>query len=290
MSTPPPSIPSAIPPPPIENTFGALLLGTFFACILYGLTTHQTYRYFRLYHGDAWCYKLLRRNLREYINIITSYFYLVLSYFNPTQLENGTWSLRTSIGLTVYILSERTIGYAIAALLPLLGRVDVGTFRCRRFSIRDIFIISRFIDFVPYFGLTLAALLINFVSDIIISGSIAFLLRLRRTGNNGVVTLASIIAALSDHYPELICMPDNLVYLGIELLLSKLYANSMLAVLNSRYSLRDRGAEGLEIGALDLQTPGYGQQAQSAWGLPPPRDRRDGGSRFIPPVINIGAL
>ncbi|KAI0364307.1 hypothetical protein BV20DRAFT_1029923 [Pilatotrama ljubarskyi] len=41
------------PVPALDNTFGAVLLGTCFGLILYGLTAHQAYRYFRLYPTDV---------------------------------------------------------------------------------------------------------------------------------------------------------------------------------------------------------------------------------------------
>ncbi|EIW55352.1 uncharacterized protein TRAVEDRAFT_51476 [Trametes versicolor FP-101664 SS1] len=37
----------AIKVPALDNTFGALLLGTFLGLVLYGLTLHQGYRYTR---------------------------------------------------------------------------------------------------------------------------------------------------------------------------------------------------------------------------------------------------
>ncbi|KAJ8480917.1 hypothetical protein ONZ51_g6352 [Trametes cubensis] len=39
--------PGFIKLPALDNTFGALLLGSFLGFILYGLTVHQVYRYFR---------------------------------------------------------------------------------------------------------------------------------------------------------------------------------------------------------------------------------------------------
>ncbi|KAF8879397.1 hypothetical protein BD779DRAFT_1552186 [Infundibulicybe gibba] len=282
FSAPPPGVPGPIQPPQIENTFGALLLGhSLLACTLYGLTTHQAYRYFRLYQGDAWYLKfLVRTSLLDTIHTIMimhfCYFYLVLGYFNPIQLEDGTWSVRTSVAMLNNIFYIWKVYICRHILCCLYQAVSA---------------------FARLDGLTLAALIINFVSDLIISGSIAYLLRLRRTGNNGTdsiidtLILYSINAGLLTGYENLpgylICMPANLVYLAIQLLLSKLYANSMLAVLNSRYSLRDRGAEGFEMGALDLQTS---EPSSSAWEIPPPRARRNGGSRSVHPVIDIRAL
>ncbi|KAF8879395.1 hypothetical protein BD779DRAFT_1552133 [Infundibulicybe gibba] len=347
MSAPSPTAQNDVQPPSIENTFGALLLGSFFTCILYGLTTHQTYRYFRLYPGDHWNYKFLVSftwlldTLHTCMVIHLCYFYLVLGYFDPSSLENSIWyaplnpliirfdcrnprSLRVgsqistfrlilpdpnqlAVGLTIAVAMLNNIfyiwkvyilkfGYTIPVVISSFARLVSGIY-----VTTQIFIIKRFIDFLQYFGLALAALLINFLSDLIFSGSVVYLLRRRRTGHTGtdsiidtlmlysinagilnsIVTLASAIT--------LICMPDNLVYLSIHLLLCKFYSNSMLAVLNSRYSLRDRGAEGFEMGALDLQTQ-HNQTNPSTWGVPPPQERPNQGGRFIPSVIDIRGL
>ncbi|KAM5544661.1 hypothetical protein V8D89_001559 [Ganoderma adspersum] len=38
--------------PPLDNTFGAVLIGTFVGLMLYGITLHQSYRYFHMYPAD----------------------------------------------------------------------------------------------------------------------------------------------------------------------------------------------------------------------------------------------
>ncbi|TBU51389.1 hypothetical protein BD310DRAFT_769544, partial [Dichomitus squalens] len=45
--------------PALDNTYGAVLIGTFVALVLYGLQLHQSYRYFRMYHGDSAILKTL---------------------------------------------------------------------------------------------------------------------------------------------------------------------------------------------------------------------------------------
>ncbi|KAI9056799.1 hypothetical protein FKP32DRAFT_1413252 [Trametes sanguinea] len=61
MLTPPNATSSAVAPnplsmpkvPALDNTFGALLLGTYGGLILFGVTTHQAYRYFHMYPHDG---------------------------------------------------------------------------------------------------------------------------------------------------------------------------------------------------------------------------------------------
>ncbi|EIW52143.1 uncharacterized protein TRAVEDRAFT_53571 [Trametes versicolor FP-101664 SS1] len=39
--------------PSLDDSLGAVLLGIILGSMLYGLTVHQTYRYFKLYPKDA---------------------------------------------------------------------------------------------------------------------------------------------------------------------------------------------------------------------------------------------
>ncbi|KAI0808209.1 hypothetical protein C8Q74DRAFT_1363616 [Fomes fomentarius] len=45
--------------PSFEETYGAILVGTFVTFILYGLSVHQTYCYARLYPSDTVVLKLI---------------------------------------------------------------------------------------------------------------------------------------------------------------------------------------------------------------------------------------
>ncbi|KAI0353797.1 hypothetical protein OH77DRAFT_1437933 [Trametes cingulata] len=124
-STATPAIPvdvnssSLLPPvPALDNTFGAVLLGTCFGLILYGLTAHQAYRYFRLYPNDASVLKGLGvhehapglssasgarflETLHTALCIHMCYYYLTTNYFNPLALLSGVWSLRLVPVVTV---------------------------------------------------------------------------------------------------------------------------------------------------------------------------------------------
>lgn len=44
-----------------ENTFGALLVGTLFACTLFGIVNVQAHHYFAHYPDDRMLYKLMVR-------------------------------------------------------------------------------------------------------------------------------------------------------------------------------------------------------------------------------------
>ncbi|PIL32541.1 hypothetical protein GSI_05244 [Ganoderma sinense ZZ0214-1] len=98
--------------PPLDNTFGALLIGTFVGLIQYGWTTHQSYRYFRMYGEDTWILKslvagvLVLETFHSVLCMHLSYFYLTTNYFNPKALQVGVWSiilLGVSTGAVIFL-------------------------------------------------------------------------------------------------------------------------------------------------------------------------------------------
>ncbi|KAI0706344.1 hypothetical protein C8Q76DRAFT_800793 [Earliella scabrosa] len=102
--------------PRLDASFGAVLVGTYVSLVLYGLTIHQAFRYFRIYKQDVPRLKILVATLlvADTVFVVlcaharyafpakvislphesTSYFYLVRNYFKPLSLVEGTWSLR----------------------------------------------------------------------------------------------------------------------------------------------------------------------------------------------------
>ncbi|KAM5544746.1 hypothetical protein V8D89_001644 [Ganoderma adspersum] len=83
----------------MDDTYGALLLGTFFSLVLYGLVLHQTYRYIRL-HPHDYTYiqvlvalSLILETLHTVSTMHVGYHALVTNYFDPTALTQHVWSL-----------------------------------------------------------------------------------------------------------------------------------------------------------------------------------------------------
>ncbi|KAM5534311.1 hypothetical protein V8D89_012039 [Ganoderma adspersum] len=75
------------PSPPLDETFGAVLIGTFFSLMLYGITLHQTFRYHALYPSDR---PLLK--FAVYSTVILETAHMVLSchtcnYANHSSLQ-----------------------------------------------------------------------------------------------------------------------------------------------------------------------------------------------------------
>ncbi|KAI0363648.1 hypothetical protein BV20DRAFT_975436 [Pilatotrama ljubarskyi] len=264
----------------LENTFGAYLICTCLGCIMFGLTTHQTYRYFRLYPTDTKGLKLLVMVilLLDITHTVTSihvcHFYLVNNYFHPERLLNGVWSIRLIIlemGLLIlvchsffarrlYLLGNRNLLPAV--VIGILLMAEMGW--CIA-AVLQSFIQVSFTNFQRFSWMVWTILGIAVTVDLIATGTLTYYLRRSRTGfkrtdsmvdvlmvygiNTGlstsVITMTSLICAIAK--------PASLVYAAILVVGTKMYANSLLAVLNSRRSIVDKGMEGFETGSFGLK-------------------------------------
>ncbi|KAI0759700.1 hypothetical protein BD413DRAFT_617642 [Trametes elegans] len=288
--------------PSLNNTMGVILICAFLGCMLFGLTTHQTYRYFRLYPTDGWRLKtfvfvlLILDIFHTALTMHVCYFYLIVNYFEPFRLLGGVWSIRLVIIETGCVIILAHCFYARRMFLLGGGRLwptmvigfllvtELGF--CIGATV-EAFIQPLFHDYQRFAWLICSALGTAVILDVFITGFLTFYLRRSRTGfkrtdslvdvlmvyaiNTGLSTsLINLVAALTA-----ITMPYNLIYSGIYIIASKMYANSLLAVLNSRRSIVDKGLEGFETGsfglkvadprdvrALDFKAPASPQAAQ----------------------------
>ncbi|KAI0825380.1 hypothetical protein BC628DRAFT_1419341 [Trametes gibbosa] len=138
---------------------------------------------------------------------------------------------------------------------------------------------SQFVDQYSYvftLGLSTSTLL-----DILITGILCYYLRQRRSGLArmdhviGVLTLYTIENGMLTCITtaiSLVCwvaMPHNLIFLGLHLAISKMYANSFLASVNARKGLSSRsqgssGVEGYQLPTL-LPSPYSPQEPRAPW-------------------------
>ncbi|KAH9902490.1 hypothetical protein C8Q73DRAFT_785159 [Cubamyces lactineus] len=267
MATPNPL--DFLPPvPSLNNSFGAFLIATFLGLMLYGLTLHQSYRYYRLFREDIELIKAIVFStvILETVHIVLCmhicYYYLVTNYFNPLALLDGVWSIRIlpiSTALVI-LLSEgffvRRV-YLIGAryrpvvlVVPILMLVVLG------FAIAasiEAFIRPTFADFDQVAWMTSAAFGAAVVIDLLLTGTL--IITKSRTGfkrtdslidvliiytiNTGLLT--GIFSVLSLIFA--LVSPDNLIYSAFNIIATKCYANSLLAVLNSRKLFADKVQE-----------------------------------------------
>ncbi|KAF9555960.1 hypothetical protein CPC08DRAFT_765552 [Agrocybe pediades] len=268
----------------VPNTFGACLIGALISAVLYGLTTLQTYLYYVYYPKDTRQLKILV----GFIWIIDTvhfgfmslavYHYLVKSnlvnssrhvfksaqvtnYFNPAGLADGHWSLFASVALNsivacvvqaffvvrIFIICPQRAKWWVASFLSLLVLahfafgLETVTFMYIKKQLEKLSEISLFAA-TPF-------AIFAVLSDILIAGSLCYLLHENRTGIRKTDTLVStlIIYAINRclltsvvAVVEVIVfciMPHSLWFLAIDFFIGRLYANSLLATLNCRTSL-----------------------------------------------------
>ncbi|TBU51872.1 hypothetical protein BD310DRAFT_941401 [Dichomitus squalens] len=266
--------------PTLDETYGALLLGSFVGLLLYGVVVHQAYRYIQMYKDDHLVNKLTVLSLividtAHCIACIHScYVYLVSSYSDPLALLYGIWSIQCQpllAGLAVlvsqsffarrvYIISEK---YRFLVVISLLL-----TFVTFGFSIAGTVVAFKlhiFTQYEHYYWMDSAACAAAVAADALTTSVLTITLRQSRTGyrhtdtlidrlvlytiNTGLLTGIANCSALV----FAIARPDTFIWIGIEIVAMRLYSNSVLALLNSRRSLRaPAGSNNLELSTRAL--------------------------------------
>ncbi|KAI0820496.1 hypothetical protein BC628DRAFT_846455 [Trametes gibbosa] len=161
------------------------------------------------------------------------YHYLVNNFNNDAALDEAVWSFSATIVVTL-VLSLLRLVFGLLAAAQI---IRFKTFRA---------IQHRTI------GTVLIGLGSGTVADCIITASLVYLLRVHKsqmspslntilaritywTVNNGLLTCVVEVAFLVTQFSP---MRPNMIFIALHFLLSKLYANSLLATLNSREAHR----------------------------------------------------
>ncbi|RDX42783.1 hypothetical protein OH76DRAFT_1269109 [Lentinus brumalis] len=267
-------------PPSLNSTFGSVLICAMLGCVLFGLTTHQTFRYYRLFPSDGIGLKLMvflllcLDTLHTITGIHVGYYYLVENYANPTALSTGEWSIRMGMIETgvVMVVAHSFYIYRLfflsnRPLLPALVMVALLVSELGFAVASTVFAFEKvtFKEYAPYNWMIAGILGCALAINVVISSFFIYYLRRSRAGtkrkdplsgvlmvyivNTGLLTSALTLVALL----TTIFLPDTLIWAAISILSTKMYANSLLAVLNSRRSLIDKGREGFETGSFGLQ-------------------------------------
>ncbi|KAI0323795.1 hypothetical protein GY45DRAFT_518824 [Cubamyces sp. BRFM 1775] len=255
-----PAIPSLTP------TYGSILIGTALALILYGLTLHQAYRYARLYPTDPTWLKyyvtvlVIMDTLQSVLSTHTCYWYLVTNYFNPTHLYTGVWSLNmlsvvqcSAIVICqcfytrqVYILIKAPYKYIVVLVAVVMGTIGTGA------SIADsaeAFIQPNFAEYQKFLWLVAVSFGPVIATDIMLTSILVFTLHRSRTGFKrtdsliDTLILYSICTGLITDLFGIVTfilalvLPNDLIWVGVSLVTTKLYVNCVLAALNTRKSI-----------------------------------------------------
>ncbi|KAI8985612.1 hypothetical protein BD414DRAFT_441292 [Trametes punicea] len=256
----------------LNSTFGALFIGFGASSVAFGVLSMQSYSYFRRYPGDVWWYKSLVAALWV-LELVDQalighavYFYLVTNWGGVVALLEGPiWTLvvQVAIGATVGAIVKLCFGMRVWRFsrhnIPVTFLIMVGTlaqlaaalvFTVKAFHIPSIASVGQ-LKFVGSLALGL-----GMATDVVTAAALCYFLRGLKTGyhrddsivntltlyaiNTGVITSAISLSTLILYD----LMPTNFIFMAFYFVLSKVYANSFFAALNTRRSVRGRGTEG----------------------------------------------
>ncbi|KAI0700466.1 hypothetical protein BC835DRAFT_421667 [Cytidiella melzeri] len=271
---------SASPIPPalhavLVNTFGVVQIGGTASVGLLGVTTLQTWFYYYTYPEDNLATKLLVavvwiiEFVRSSFLVHAAYHYLVLNWGNPAALSVIVWSvsslpLTTNLGelfghlyfaWRIWMLSQMlAMRWALTSLVVILAVWNFGMGLATYIISLQSASVDAFVSGAQKV-LSPFALSTAISTDVAIMASLIFLLNRGRSRTvfaktdrlintltfyaiqAGMITvLADVVIIVLNQYIDRI----GLYYLGIYSVVGNLYANSLLASLNARASLRTK--------------------------------------------------
>ncbi|KAI1796285.1 hypothetical protein LXA43DRAFT_1090354 [Ganoderma leucocontextum] len=280
------------PYPSLDQTFGAVLLGTFFSLMLYGVTLHQAYRYHTLYPSDRLLLKsavystVILETAHMALSCHTCYFYLVTNYADPLMLQRPTTTLQgLVIGISqaffarrAYVFGKRYRIWVFFAIFFLLG--DFGF--CVVSTVVEVALTNRgFSAFVPDTWIIATASAMTVCADFILTTVLIIALRRSRSGQKRTdstldvlvmytittgefLAVGSASTSFSDLSPApcvsmltlflfVVLRPADLIYTALSLVSTKLYANSLLAADQAYDSANQSGLEIQILGRTQVQ-------------------------------------
>ncbi|KAF8235929.1 hypothetical protein L208DRAFT_1457858 [Tricholoma matsutake] len=231
----------------IDNSMGAMLIGTLMSSMLLGITYVQSFYYFIEYRMDPWYLKSLvistvvLDTAQMLLISYSIYRWLITDYNNPIGLEPLLWS-----GLV------EPLPTALTSMLV------QGFFTLRvwhRCTIAWIILsmqLEKFTDLRALLPLVIVVSALSVGADVIISASLVILLSRARTAfkrsntiinklmlfviNTGVLTSCIAIACLI----SVLAWPTSMIYASFYFCLGRSYVNSLLAILNGRKHIAEQ--------------------------------------------------
>ncbi|KAI9443521.1 hypothetical protein H4582DRAFT_1202719 [Lactarius indigo] len=253
----------------IRNTYGCTFIGLVISIMLFGITTLQTWIYYWQYgRRDPKALKLLigvifiLDAVHTVLCIYSIYWYLVLNFGNVEILGYNMWAMNVQVDVNALVDYLVQLYYARRVYIvggSIIIPIIIVIFGTACFALGFVFTVraaalrfwSRYTALVPVTCIGLGS---GVVADILIAGSMCWFLYHKRTGfartdsmiltlmtysiNSGLLTsvltcavLISFATANSSMYWQLFFWP-----------MGKFYANSLLAMLNSRDYVRERSS------------------------------------------------
>ncbi|PCH40707.1 hypothetical protein WOLCODRAFT_162476 [Wolfiporia cocos MD-104 SS10] len=252
--------------PPLKHTLGVALLGNLAAAALYGMTSIQSYVYYRQCKHDPWRLKcsifLLWVLDGLHLALITRSVYecAVIDFANPQALIVPPWSLKAHVAvaglinaLVRFLFGHRMWKFSKRNrwLASVIGTSTTVAFvGSMVFSVRSFLVIGNVFRLSQLSWILYTSLGAGIVTDVTVAISLCILLRKYATDipltrdlaqlimiygiNTGLLTSLCEIACLVTYAT----MPDSLLFIAIFFVLPKLLLNALLATLNARPALR----------------------------------------------------
>jgi len=250
----------------VDNTLGALLIGTLVSYALFGVATTQAYVYYGRFPDDSlkmkslvaavWCGEFAHAiciAVSLYTMVITNYGHPELLVHLPNSLIASTvigslvaYFIQSFFAYRIYALSNSLWIPCICWTLSLF-RVVPPNVVMFAYGIHE-----SIPDFLTQWcWLFDAVWAVSAVNDLLIAGTLVFLLYRRRAGGlrhtaavvdkmiqwtieTGVVTSITSIAMMG----VFLTMRFNFIWMAIFVVIPRLFSNSLFASLNSRAALR----------------------------------------------------
>ncbi|KIM81812.1 hypothetical protein PILCRDRAFT_491229 [Piloderma croceum F 1598] len=265
---------------PLDKFLGASLIGIIISAVIYGITCMQTYLYYTKYkRNDRWTMKLVVAllwvldSLHLVLIAIMIYYYTISNWGDVIVLIRTTWSLEVEIVIAPAVamivqcffairIWRYSKNWVLAAIIVILSAVQLG------FGIA--FMVHGFQN--PIFAfkgsktnsfLTGTGLAADIACDFVITVSMCYYLRKNRTGFKGTDTMIDMLITYMIRTCLLttictisclvtfITLPDSLIYQPFYFIGCRLYAMSLLSILNARESILDKSqSRGSEVVSL----------------------------------------
>jgi hypothetical protein len=276
----------------ISNTIGAVVIGWGISSLFFGMLCIQVWTYFQRYPNDHWSYKVLVIALwslealhQAFVGHI-AWFYVVQNFGSFLELLKPpvwTLSVQTLLGSLVGTIVKICFGmrvwkfsrgnYLVTGLIIGMAIAQFAT--AILYTLKSFHLHLGQADQIKTIGSV--ALSLGVFTDVFTAASLSYFLHKMRTGfkrsdtlinrliiysvNTGTLTSVFSAAVLASYN----LMPSNLIYIGIYFILSKLFANSCVATLNTRRFIHGRGTDHEEA-----TIPTFLMVANT---LPPPPER-----------------
>ncbi|KAJ8487661.1 hypothetical protein ONZ51_g4040 [Trametes cubensis] len=242
------------------ETMGAVILGGVLGLMSYGVTIHQVYRYFAMYPADRASLKffvvilLVLETWHIVVWLAAGYHYNIEGHYTNEISLGGHWYISSAQSVSQTTHNERSAELQVDKVSNSSHRATQCFYAYRVYSIGPRYkwlVMPAVLCLVIYQGFAFAAGIKAFqatdtVADFESLSHTSGLSRSRAglkcrtdtildtlikyTINTGLLTSISGLSA----FIFAMILPGNLIYAGITIVGTKLYANSALALLNSR--------------------------------------------------------